>query len=1053
MPEGDMARQKDGKSGKNRKPDKGPKAGAGRGRDPGERTASRKSAPGSKAVEKAAARNEKAGKEPAGPQPGAATPEEKDHGMLIVGIGASAGGLDAFLQLFGALPDHTGMAFVVIQHMDPRKESLLSEILGRQVKLPVVNVSEGMKVEPDRIHVIPAGTSMAIEDHTLSLAPRSKTAGLHMPVDTFFRSLARDKKEKAVGIILSGTASDGALGIRAIKAEGGITFAQDEKSAKYTGMPASAAATDCVDFIMPPDRIARELVRIADHPYVAQAPAEEEPREKEAREKPFDEILAVLQDATGVDFTSYKPATINRRIHRRMALHRLEKMPQYVKFLIERPEERKALFDDLLIDVTSFFRDPEAFEALKEKVFPEIVRGRPRTAVSPVRIWVPGCSTGEEVYSIAIALIETLGDAASVTPVQIFGTDLNEAAVEEARTAFYPESIAQDVSPERLQRFFVKSNRGYQVGKPIREMCIFARQNLVKDPPFSRLDLVSCRNVLIYMKPNLQKKILPVFHYALKPSGYLFLGSSETVGEFVDLFAPVDRRHRIYVRKATALRTPYEFGLHQDRETVPPTTGKVPLEAEPGISSIEKEVDTVLLARFAPPGVLVNEHFDILQFRGRTGAYLSPAPGTASLNLLRMAREGLVPALRTALQKARNAGAGVRSEGVTFQADGRRMTTTLEIIPIRRPPEKEFHFLVLFGEAGPPASSPKARPRKREETTSAGPFRDEYIRQLEQELQAARESMQSVLEEHEAASEEVRSANEELQSANEELQSMNEELETAREELQSANEELTTVNEELANRNEEIAQANNDLVNFVDSANIPIIRVGHDLRIRRFTAYAEEILNLIPGDIGRPIGDIRPNIEVADLDGKILEVIGSLQALDIEVRSRDGRWHVMRIRPYKTADHRIDGAVISLFDIDRLKKTQIRLKEFNSYLQAVFDTVREPLLILRDDLRIEAANRSFYEAFRVTKEETEDRNLYKIGNGQWAIPRLRELLEKILPESARLRDFPVEHEFPGLGRRRMLLNAALVEQAEGIKGRILLAIEDITDRQPKEEAQ
>ena len=632
----------------------------------------------------------------------------------VVGIGASAGGLDAFLQLFRGLPAVTGMAFIVIQHMDPSKESLLAEVLARSVRIPIVEAKDRMRVLPDRIHVIPPNKNMGIADGRLSLSPRPLTQGPHLPVDFFFRSMAQDRKGRAIGVVLSGNGSDGTQGVRAIKAEGGITFAQDEGSAKYSGMPASAAASGCVDFVLPPARIAAELARIASHPYVARKA--EDPVHDQAleSEENIRRIFVHVRDATGVDFANYKPATTMRRILRRMALLKIDDLKSYADRLRDTHGELDALFQDFLINVTSFFRDPSVFEALQAKVFPLLLEKQAPSDI--VRVWVPACSTGEEAYSIALCLLETMESRGVAFPFQIFATDIHDTALESARAGSYPEGISQDVSPARLHRFFVKTERGYQVAKPIRESCIFARQNLAKDPPFSKLDLISCRNALIYMKPPLQKKILSVFQYALKPGGFLVLGTSETVGEMTDLFETVDRKHRIYRRNELLARPTMDFGLPwygQDASQV----RRRATEVAPSLEGIEKEADGIVLARYGPPGVVVNEQLDIVQFRGNTSSFLAPSPGTASLNLTKMAREGLLPDVRMAIRQARTKNGPVRKDGVVVAANGGRKAIALQVVPIRLPSLKDAHFLVLFEDppaasSGPPRNVP-ARGRER----------------------------------------------------------------------------------------------------------------------------------------------------------------------------------------------------------------------------------------------------------------------------------------------------------------------------------------------------
>ncbi len=964
----------------------------------------------------------------------------------IVCVGASAGGLEAFVQLLENLPSDLGMAYIFVQHLDPRHESMLTGIISRATPMPVVEVKDGMRVKPDQIHVIPPNVDMAILHGSLSLMPRAEKRGPHLSIDYFLRSLARDQKDLAIAVILSGTASDGAQGIKEIKGESGITFAQDQKSAKYPGMPLSAVATGCVDFVLPPREIARELGRIGRHPYlmvrrqVGHLPAEPEGDEDTAK------IHVLVRDATGVDFSLYKQTMMQRRILRRMALHKLERTKDYIRFLRGNPAEVNALLQDFLINVTSFFRDPEVFQALKKRVIPAILKGRHQSA--PLRIWVPGCSSGEEVYSIGILLLEALGGAQSAGPVQIFGTDIDERSIEKARMGFYPDSIAEAVSPERLRRFFVESDHGYQVSKAIRDMCVFARQNLVKDPPFSKMDIISCRNVLIYMKPVLQRKVLSIFHYALKSAGYLLLGTSESVGELADLYKSFDRQSKIYAKKESLSRAPADFAL----QVVPPNLLEPPLRAEDyavrDLEKVHRDADRVALDRYAPPGVLVNEQLAILQFRGQIEPYLALAPGRASLNLLRMAREGLAPELRKAVEKAKATSRPVRKEGLRIRHDGKTRGFILEVIPIRSAPGNEFFFLVLFNEATrPPLQSAEPdghRAAERERGKGKPKAGESRLAELELELASMKEYLRTVLNEQETANEAVRAASEEIQSSNEELQSTNEELETAKEELQSTNEELTTLNEEMANRNLELTAAYNDLTNLLAGVNIPVVILEADLRIRRITPAAEKALNLIPADIGRPLRDIKLSIKVPDLEGKILRAIETATSVEEEVRNRDGNVYLMGIRPYLSAERRIEGAILSFLDISGLKVSYEKLARAVEHSNAIIETTREPLVVLDGTLRVRTVNRAFCETFRIPREEAENRLLQDVGEGEWNTPRLRELLRDVLPRDHQVHDFRVETDIPNAGRRTLLFNARRLPLIEGDVPSILLSIKDGT---------
>src|SRR6266704_1150292 len=626
----------------------------------------------------------------------------------IVGIGASAGGLEAFASLLTNVPADPGVAFVLVQHLDPKHESLLTEILPRSTTMPVSEVTEGVRVKPNHVYVIPPNKNLAISRGILHLMPRTYTRRLHMPVDVFLRSLAEDQKNKAIGVILSGTASDGVLGLKAIKAEGGITLAQDENSAKYSGMPRSAAAA-VVDFVLPPEAIARELGRIGRHPYLTSPKAVTSEGLLPESGGSLTKIFTLLRSAFGTDFTHYKDTTIRRRIKRRMVLHKIEEPEVYVRHLRDNPGEVEALYHDILINVTSFLRNRSTFEALKSIVFPSIVDNRP--SKTPISIWVPGCATGEEAYSITICLREFLSARCLTTPVQIFGTDVSQSAIERARAGRYPENITLDVSPDRLRRLFVRVEGGeYQISRSVRDLCVFAQHDLIKDPPFSRLDLISCRNLLIYLGAVMQGRILLMFHYALKPHGLLMLGTSETVGSYTRHFHLLDKKSKIYERKETTARSRLDMALAQGTSgsTIPADKklgGRIKPEFDP-----LKEADRIVQAKYAPAGVLISDEMEVLQFRGHTSTYLEPAPGAPSLNLMKLAREGLLPELRTAMRQAHKENGRARREAVRIKANSRIRTINLEVHPIRGPRQVDQFFLVLFEEMPePPADIPVQR--------------------------------------------------------------------------------------------------------------------------------------------------------------------------------------------------------------------------------------------------------------------------------------------------------------------------------------------------------
>lgn len=965
---------------------------------------------------------------------------EDDLTCPIVGVGASAGGLEAFTQLLKHLPTDTGMAFVLIQHLEPTHPSLLTGILAKATLMPVTEVRDGMAVIPDRVYVIPPNTEMVLAGNRLKLLPRTKIHGKYLPIDRFFQSLATHCQQRAIAVVLSGADGDGALGITAVKAAGGITFAQDRDSAKFGGMPRQAIATGCIDFVLSPAAIAAELNKISRHEYIAQLPPPPVVEVVVASENTLAKIFSLLRRQKGVDFTGYKPATLKRRIARRMALHNLVSWEDYVDYLQANPQEFDELDRDLLINVTSFFRDPATFTALTSSVFPAILAAKDPGAT--IRIWVAGCSTGQEAYSIAICLLEYLADLEIQSPIQIFATDISEQSIDYARTGIYKLGMMSGVSPERLQHFFIKVASGYQIGKSVRELCVFARQNLIADPPFSQLDLISCRNVLIYFGAELQKRLIPIFHYALKSNGFLMLGNSESIGDFADLFVPVDKKSKIYTR-GLAPKSPYlRFnGSDRAREKVKPI---MPIDDDHHSDlDLHQAADRLVLDRYAPVGVAIDSEMNIVQFRGQTGAYLEPATGTPSFNLFKMAKPELLVELRAAIHQSKQQQKIIRQQSVQVKIANGIKTIDLEVIPFTHGVENKPHFLVLFQESAleqTPSATPTtpAQSRKGKQT----PASQENTR-LKHELATTREYLQAIIEEQGSTNQALQVANEEILSSNEELQSTNEELETSQEELQATNEELHTINEELSSRNLELGQLNNDLQNLLSSINIPILMLDGELRIRRFTALAQSIFNLISADLGRPFSDIQPNISIPDLKASILEVIDTLTTKEQEVQDRSGRWYSLRIRPYRTTDNRIDGVVIGLIDIDSLKRSATLVEAARDYANAIIETVRQPLLVIDPDFRVIRANQSFYESFQLTPAQSEQQSLFELRNRLWNIPHLRSLLETLVAEDTEFQNFETILALDDQELHIFLFNARKIK--DDIQHQtILLAIEDIT---------
>jgi two-component system, chemotaxis family, CheB/CheR fusion protein len=914
---------------------------------------------------------------------------KKDALPVVVGIGASAGGLEAFSKLLAALPLDTGMAFVLVQHLDPTHESLLTELLGRTTGLKVTEIIDGSRVEANHVFVIPPNANLTIKNGLLRLTARVSGRGSHSSIDAFMGSLAMDLGHRAIGVVLSGTASDGTLGLEAIKAEGGITFAQEPQSARFDGMPRSVIATGVVDFVLPPEKIAAELVRLAKGDYLGQGGAtgkissESEPRASTAESdsgsdsdsRGFERILALLHDARGVDFSLYRNSTVRRRIDRRLLLDGISSTHDYAQRLREKPGELEALYQDLLIGVTSFFRDPHAFECLQREVFPGLVKDR--TADKSVRIWVSGCSTGQEAYSLAMAFLEFTATAGINVPLQIFATDLNDAMLERARAGLYAGGLLQNVSKERLKRFFTEEHDGhFRINKSVRELVVFARQNVFADPPFSRLDLISCRNLLIYLDPQLQARVIPTFHHALKAGGVLLLGASETIGRFTDLFATIDNRCRLYGKLAGTSRIP-RLDSRSSVPTAKPRAERAGTLIEANSLDTQREADRLLLARYAPCGVVVDDSLEVVQFRGATGQFLEPPTGKASFNLLRMAREGLMLPLRNLIERARQENRAARDEAVRFQHDGQSMTINLEVVPLKRP----GCLLVLFEP--PPIAAPAIQVSKPGAKSTKNKSLEEtrQVHDLGRELLEVREYLRLVQEQHEDASDQLQATNEELQSSSEEFQSLNEELETAKEELESANEEMQTLNDELMGRNTELARVNGDLINFQISAKLSLVSIGPDLNVRRFTPQAEITLRLRPADIGHPIGHLRHQFDPADLpdlEALVSEVMRTRVLCEREVRDRDGHWFLLRIRAYTTLEGQHDGVVLVMFGIDKLKLAELERERLQQETEAVFESLESGLIGIDHDWTVTFINTAGLRLTRNERETTVGKNFWEL---------------------------------------------------------------------------
>ena len=883
----------------------------------------------------------------------------------IVGIGASAGGLGAFEAFFSGMPAtvEPNMAFVLVQHLAPDHKSLLSELIRRFTRMEVFEVEDGMVVRPNCAYIIPPNCDMAIINGKLQLLAPEAARGHRLPIDFFFRSLADTQRELAIGIVLSGTGSDGSLGVRAIKGEGGMVMAQSPESTEFDGMPVSAIATGMVDYELAPAEMAGQLISYASHAFgkLQRHTAHPPPEAENSLQK----IFLLLRSQTGHDFSGYKPSTIHRRIERRMAIHQIESLPGYVKFLQQTPNEVTALFRDLLIGVTRFFRDPEAFQVLETEIIPKLFANA--VAGTAIRVWSTGCSTGEEAYSIAILLMQYMEEHRQIHTIQIFATDIDPQAIATARSGLYPASIAADISPEHLSRYFTVASDGaaYRIHRSIRDMLVFSEQDVIKDPPFSKLDLISCRNLLIYLGADLQKRLISLFHYALNPGGCLFLGTSEGISE-TGKFVPLDRKAKLFLRKddphpqdSLQRLTAGPFPMAGPRLRVPQQGASQPtILRKPPLREL---TELELLDQVAPAAALINAQGDILYLHGRTGMFLEPSPGETTINnILRMAREGLRVGLTTALHKAMDTHEPVRCAGMRVRTNGHFINVNLVVRPVtsgQGSSPKAPLYLVILEEA--PASEPAGEAMPEE---NWGPTSDTEacLNALREELQAKNEYIQATHEELETSYEELKSSNEEMQSVNEELQSANEELETSKEEMQSINEELATVNTELQAKVAELSRANNDMNNLLAGTGIGSVFIDHRLRILRFTPAASAIINLIATDVGRPVGHLVSNlVGYNQLVADAQEVLATLVTREVDVQTQDGRDYRLRIQPYRTLDNVIEGVVLTFVDVTGLKQTEAALrKAVNGLLRlaAVVHDAHDALTVQDIDGRIIAWN-------------------------------------------------------------------------------------------------
>ena len=956
----------------------------------------------------------------------------------VVALSASASNLQPVRELLDTLDRSTGMAFVVLTQLSPDSPDVLADALSTYTSMPVAPATEGVRPDPNHVYILQPNHILRIR-HGWFQTEERKAGNQKVPViETFMRSLAADQRNHAIGVVLSGTDIGAAAGLKAIKGEGGLALVQTPESAPERSVAPNSIAADHVDLIVPGSELARELTRLAyqfTRPVIRSL---EEGSIDSEDEQSFQRILQLLRPVSGLEFRQYKPETLRRRIGRRMMLLRQESLAEYYRFLQLRPEELRLLHEDLLINVTRFFRDPSFWDSLRENVLPPLLQGRSEDR--PIRIWCAGCSTGEEAYSLAMIVIEYLSAHGLEIPVQMFGTDASEHSIEMARTGIYPDSVADDISPERLRRFFTKVDRGYQISKRIRDMCIFARQNLGNDAPFSHVDIVSCRNVMIYFNQVLQRQVMVTFHYALEPGGYMLLGMSEGLRNYNDSFATIDRKHKVYVKTGASIQHSYELprshapaqssGLARSPALQTETNSWPELE-------LQRAADRIVLARFGPPGLIVDERMNVLQWRGQTGPYVDLTPGTVSWNLVRVLKEGIAGETRTAVQRSIRENIPVSTMASLTGDDKGELHVRIDVSPITSAVARPRCFLILFQPAFESAHLAAAHQTALPQLTPD--TEDRVVAQLRQDLNATRFHLQLLVEERDVR-------NQELVRANEEIQSANEELETTKEELQSANEELQTVNEELQQRNNTLTQTGNDLTNLLNSVNIPLLMLTSDLNIRQFTPPMQRLLGVRAADIGRSITEIRLQLSIEDITPILNDVLETLGTRELEVQDREGRWHLLRVRPYRTTDNKIEGLVVVLLDVDQLRSSQQHLLDAHHFASSVVECVPVPIVVLNDDCAIRTTNTAFRELTDLHSKELEGRSLPDLVQLLWGIEDMREQLDALLASPSSRVEF--EYESRTLHRKTLLIRAqVLTTEGDHV---FLLVVEDITIRREAE---
>lgn len=984
----------------------------------------------------------------AAPRPPAPRREAARGGTLgatfpVVALGGSAGSLMAFEQFFRAMPVGSGMAFVVVTHLSSDQGSELAQVLQHFTAMPVQEATDGLHLRPNQVYVIPPNRDMSLLHGMLLLFAPVQPPGRRLPIDFFFQSLAKDARERAVGIICSGLGADGALGLRTVMENFGMVMVQDPATAEFDSMPRAALATEFVDYVLPAAELPARLLEYVRHPpHRSRRPAAAEDPGQTRPAHALQKIFHLIRAQTGHDFSFYKRNTVFRRIERRMNAHQFDDFTHYVRFLQETPAEVAALFKELLIGVTKFFRDREAFEQLQAQL-PPLLQLKPDG--STVRVWAPGCSTGEEAYSLAITLLETLESEARsrCLGIQIFATDINPDAIDAARAGEYADGLLADVSPERLRRFFVKTDGGYRVKKEVRDAVVFAVHDLNKDAPFTKLDVLVCRNLLIYLSSELQKNLIPVFHYALNPGGLLLLGPSENLTGFQDLFQPLDVKWKLSRRNAlpSAITRGTNFAFAMGRPLLPvlpivPLPGPMLPAITPKEGPFAALVQRLLLRQYTPPAVVVNAQGDILYVNGRTGRFLEPAPGLGAMNVFDMAREELNYELSAAVHQALATREPVVLEAVKLRLDRGVQQLRLTVKPLLDEGAPLAGLLLVVFEEQAPLR------RQRQSKAAASVGANPQVPTLEQELQYTTHRLKTTIEEMECSLEELKSTNEELQSANEELQTTNEEAMTNKEEMQSLNEELMTLNLQYLGKTEELGQAANDMKNLLDATEIATVFLDHDLIIKRFTPRVHRIIPLLPTDVGRPITHFASSLRHESLAQDLRQVLDRLLPIEANIQTTLGEWYAMRVLPYRTLDNYISGAVITFTDITALKTLESQLQESTRFAESIVESMREPLLVLDAGQRVLAISGAFAQRFGLDAERTKGVPLRELDGGAWQQPALFQRLQQALEHPAQpFEDFAYAADFPGAGPRQLRLYGRALISHGAQTGRLLLGVE------------